>query len=167
MRIRCLLVLLAVILSGCGSKPPSDSELIAEFHSHRANFGRLGELVKQYPLLSRLTQRPGSGLQALHDGLNVSAVIEYSFLLERTDTNRSLSGIDGLRARAIFVAYDPFCGLAGCTTDLRGYALDPEEPQPQVANLARWKPSDTPGSGYIAFRPLESGWFLFHMQLEN
>lgn len=162
---RFLLVLVALFLSGCGSKPPSDSELIADFHSHRAQFERLGDLVKQDPRLSTLTQRPGSILKALHDGLNLSAVTEYSLLLELTDTNRSLSGIDGFHARAIFVVYDPFCGFAGCTTDLRGYVLDPEEPQPQVANLSRWQPSDTTGSAYIAFRPLDSGWFLFRMQL--
>jgi len=93
----------------------------------------------------------------------VLAVIEYSFLLVRTDTNRSLDAIDGLRARAILIAYDPFCGLAGCTTDLRGYALDPEEPQPQVADISQWQ--RMPGSANFAFRPLESGWYLFRMQL--
>jgi hypothetical protein len=151
-------VLLATGASCLGA--PTESALVERFETHAREFGRLADLVAQYPTLPDLSENSAVSAEATRLGVPENRVTEFASLRTGIGYDRKLSGgVYGIGVLSL-VVYDA-TGMAG-QNHLLGYVLSPTSPNPTFPSLRAWDEKATHAD--TAFRHLSGQWFVFEIR---
>lgn len=148
--------------SEAGSKlwrPPADARMEEVFEHHENWFREIASLIQAEPRLLDVNRSPESRTQALNIGIALPKVDQYLQLLRKLDANALLTNVAGL-GKACLVTTDILYGLFDNGV-IKGYVLDPGDPQPVVEDLEHWP--EGLDDGAPAFRPLRDRWYLFEI----
>jgi hypothetical protein len=147
--------------SGC-TDPPSDAELIKEFHEHRAEYQRLLTMFREDRGLGRIAPtftRPanffsGAPLPTSPD-ISGARLEEYRALFRRLSLEAGVEGYDDKRIIE-FLRYGEGFG-AGLGGSGKGLAFSDSLPPDQPATFG----CETPESNCWRYQPIGEGWFIF------